>query len=112
MVMEDLIPLIPLSPLAGFLLIGLLNRRFTKDLVSVVACGTVLVSFVLSAVLFFNLGEENKSLSFTGFEWIAAGNFSVSFSFLVDPLSVLMMLIITGVGFLIHLYSTGYMHED
>jgi NADH-quinone oxidoreductase subunit L len=107
--MENLIPLIPLSPLVGFVLIGLLSRRFTKDLVSVLACGSVLVSFVLSAVLFFNLGE---GLSYTAFEWFSAGNFSVSFSFLVDPLSILMMLIITGVGFLIHVYSTGYMHQD
>jgi NADH-quinone oxidoreductase subunit L len=110
--MEQLIPLIPLSPLLGFLLIGLLNRRFTKDLVSVVACGSVLTSFVLSVILFTNLDQQNPAITFTAFDWITAGNFSVAFSFLVDPLSILMMLVITGVGFLIHLYSTGYMHED
>jgi NADH-quinone oxidoreductase subunit L len=110
--MENLIPLIPLSPLLGFLLIGLLNRRFNKDLASVVACTSVLTSFVLSVILFMNLGGDDTSFSYTAFDWITAGNLSVSFSFLVDPLSVLMMLVITGVGFLIHLYSTGYMHED
>jgi len=110
--MENLIPLIPLSPLLGFLLIGLLNRRFNKDLVSVVACASVLTSFVLSVILFLNLNEENTAFTYTAFDWISAGNFTVSFSFLVDPLSVLMMLVITGVGFLIHVYSTGYMHED
>ncbi|HEY9489962.1 MAG TPA: NADH-quinone oxidoreductase subunit L, partial [Chryseosolibacter sp.] len=55
---------------------------------------------------------NQTSITYTAFEWIAAGDFSVSFSFLVDPLSILMMLIITGVGFLIHVYSTGYMHGD
>jgi NADH-quinone oxidoreductase subunit L len=110
--MENLIALIPLSPLIGFLLIGLLNRRFTKDLTSVVACGSVLFSFVLSVILFFNLGSGTNAFTTTLFDWITAGNFSVSFSFLVDPLSAIMMLIITGVGFLIHVYSTGYMYED
>jgi NADH-quinone oxidoreductase subunit L len=110
--MENLIALIPLSPLIGFLLIGLLNRRFTKDLTSVVACGSVLFSFVLSVIVFFNLGGGTNAFEVTLFNWITAGNFSVAFSFLVDPLSAVMMLIITGVGFLIHLYSTGYMHED
>lgn len=110
--MENLIPLIPLSPLVSFLLISLLSRRFNKDLTSVTACGSVLLSFVLSVILFFNLGDDQAAFTFTAFEWISAGNLSVAFSFLVDPLSAVMMLIITGVGFLIHVYSTGYMHED
>jgi NADH-quinone oxidoreductase subunit L len=112
MVMNNLIALIPLSPLLGFLIIGLLNRNLSKGIVSVIACGSVLISFILSIVLFTNLGEVQTSLTYTAFEWISAGDLSVSFSFLVDPLSILMMLIITGVGFLIHLYSTGYMHDD
>src|SRR5687767_7187168 len=112
MVMNNLIGLIPLAPLLGFIMIGLLNKRLTKGVVSVIGCGSVLVSFVLSVILFFQLDEGQSSLTYTAFEWIATGNFSVSFSFLVDPLSVLMMLIITGVGFLIHVYSTGYMHHD
>src|SRR5690606_28219041 len=69
-------------------------------------------SFLLSVMLFFAMGEETPTFTFTAFNWIAAGNFSVSFSMLVDPLSILMMLIITGVGFLIHVYSAGYMHGD
>ena len=75
----------------------------------------VLFSFPLFSLLFclLNSGEEkqmrSRILLLIG---LARGTFSVSFSFLVDPLSILMMLIITGVGFLIHLYSVGYMHED
>ena len=112
MVMDNLIGLIPLSPLLGFLLIGLFIKRLTKGVVSVIACGSVLVSFVLSIVTFYSLEHGRSQLTFTAFDWITTGNFSVSFSFLVDPLSSLMMLVITGVGFLIHVYSTGYMHDD
>ncbi len=110
--MEALIALVPLAPLSGFLLISLLNRQLRQWLVALMACSSVFFSFVLSLVLFFNLGEGQTEFTYTAFEWIAAGNFSVSFSFLVDPLSILMMLIITGVGFLIHVYSGGYMHGD
>src|SRR5690606_3282973 len=111
MVMDVIVGLVPLAPLAGFLLIGLLNKQLRPWLASLVACGSVLISFLLSIVLFFGMGEQ-QSFTFTAFEWIAAGDFAVSFSFLVDPLSILMMLIITGVGFLIHVYSTGYMKGD
>lgn len=110
--MDLLTALIPLAPLAGFVLIALLNKQLRHWLVALIACSSVLVSFILSVVLFFALGKEQPSISFTAFEWIAAGDLSVSFSFLVDPLSILMMLIITGVGFLIHVYSAGYMHGD
>src|SRR5262245_28487228 len=102
MVMSELIGLIPLAPLLGFLIIGFINKDLTKGWVAFIACGAVLVSFALSVALFFNIlnaPEGQASLTFTAFEWIAAGNFSVSFAFLVDPLSILMMLIITGVGF-------------
>jgi NADH-quinone oxidoreductase subunit L len=112
MVMNNLVGLIPLSPLLGFLFIGLFNKQLTKGVVSTIACGSVFVSFVLSVILFFALNEERTAITFTAFEWITVADFSVSFSFLVDPLSVNMMLIITGVGFLIHLYSTGYMYHD
>jgi NADH-quinone oxidoreductase subunit L len=115
MVMSDLIGFIPLAPLLGFLLIGFLNKSLTKGWVSFFACGAVFVAFILSSVLFVNLlnaTEGQSSLTFTAFDWITTGNFSVSFSFLVDPLSATMMMIITGVGFLIHVYSVGYMYHD
>lgn len=112
MVMELLVALIPLAPLSGFLLIALLNTQLRRWLVALIACSSVLFSFILSVALFVGLGDAQPSFTYTAFEWIAAGNFSVSFSLLVDPLSILMMLIITGVGFLIHVYSVGYMHGD
>ncbi len=117
--MVDLIGLIPLAPLLSFLFIGAINKDLTKGWVSFIACGSVFVSFVLSSILFFTIlsasegsGSTGTSLVYTAFDWITAGNFSVSFSFLVDPLSSTMMMIITGVGFLIHVYSVGYMHHD
>ena len=112
--MNELIGLIPLAPLLSFLFIGIVNKDLTKGWVSFIGCGSVFVSFVLSVTLFVNLlnAADGHSLSYTAFDWITTGNFSVSFSFLVDPLSSVMMLIITGVGFLIHVYSVGYMHDD
>lgn len=112
MVMEEMIGLIPLAPFLGFATIALLNKQLRHWLVALMACSSVLFSFVLSVVLFFALGDDQPAFTFTAFDWITTGNFSVSFSFLVDPLSILMMLIITGVGFLIHVYSAGYMHGD
>ena len=110
--MDNLIGLIPLFPLLGFLFIGLFINKISKTLAGIIACGAVLISFILSILIFLQLGEGQTSINWTAFEWIATGDFSVSFSFLVDPLSAIMMLIITGVGFLIHVYSTGYMHDD
>lgn len=108
--MDLLVALIPLAPLSGFLLIALLNKQLRQWLVAIIACAAVLFSFLLSVILFFFL--EKGQPAFTYFDWISAGDFSVSFSLLVDPLSLVMMLIITGVGFLIHVYSAGYMHGD
>jgi NADH-quinone oxidoreductase subunit L len=115
MVMNDLIGLVPLIPFLSAVFIGMVNKDLTKGWVSFIACTSVLASFVISVALFFSLmsitpGEV--SLTYTAFNWITTGNFSASFSFLVDPLSCIMMLIITGVGFLIHVYSVGYMHHD
>ncbi len=108
-----LIALIPLLPLLGFVVTGLFVNRFSKGFTSVMACGVVLISFVLSFIVFLNLlSHPGESITYTLYEWFSAGRFSASVSFLVDPLSSLMMLIITGVGFLIHVYSVGYMHDD
>ncbi len=107
-----IIGIIPLLPLLGFAVIGLLNKRLSRESVSFIACGTVLLSFALSVAVLMQLLSGVDALTCTWFTWMAAGNFSVTFSFLADPLSVLMMLVITGVGFLIHVYSVGYMHDD
>jgi NADH-quinone oxidoreductase subunit L len=116
MVSPDLIvTLIPLLPLLGFLIITLGSKRIGHGAVSFIACGSVLISFLLATwafVFLLNAGTDVHHIKTNLFTWIAAGDFSVDMSFLVDPLSSTMLLIITGVGFLIHVYSIGYMHDD
>ena len=116
MVSPDLIiSLIPLLPLLGFLVITLSGKKLGHGAASVIACGAVLISFLLSVWIFLfllNAGSDIHSIKTSLFTWIAAGDFSVDMSFLIDPLSITMLLIITGVGFLIHVYSVGYMHDD
>lgn len=111
--MLQLIALVPLLPLIGFLINGLGNKSIPKSLVGIIGSGMMLLSFIISLGIFFELkGSEISAHTFTFFDWIKVGNFDLSFSFLVDPLSSVMLLIVTGVGFLIHLYSIGYMHDD
>ncbi len=102
--------LIPILPLIGFLIIGLGGKKLSKNLVSIIGCGSVLAAFGLSLGIFFQLHGTSQVVKLT--EWISTGKLHVDFSFLIDPLSVIFMLIITGVGFLIHVYSVGYMKDD
>lgn len=104
--------LIPLIPLVGFLIVALNVKKVSHGFASTVACGSVLISFLLSVFAFVQLLGGAPSIEVTLFRWISAGGFSATMSFLIDPLSSLMLLIITGVGFLIHVYSVGYMHGD
>jgi NADH-quinone oxidoreductase subunit L len=113
------VALIPLLPLAGAAVLGLagatLQRRFGKGLVGWIACGTVAVSFLLSVVAFFRLvgmEPEHRGLLANLFPWIHVGSLNVDVAFAVDPLSAVMILVVTGIGGLIHVYSIGYMHED
>src|SRR3989449_1841789 len=121
----DLIWLIPLFPAAGFVINGLLGKRMSKTAVGVIGCGVVLISFVFSAGAVYQLLQldaEHRSHTVTLYRWINGGlahtrsggvaDFSVDWSFLLDPLSSVMILVVTGIGFLIHVYSTGYMHEE
>lgn len=110
-----LICLIPLSPLLGFLLIALNVHKLSHKTASYTACGSVLISFAASIILFFKLlsvPEAERSLSISVLSWIKTAGFSSDIALLVDPLTSVMILIITGVGFLIHVYSIGYMHDD
>ncbi|MBP6459338.1 MAG: NADH-quinone oxidoreductase subunit L [Crocinitomicaceae bacterium] len=111
--MKELIWLVPLLPLIGFLLVSLGKSYLSKSLAGIIASTMVFGSFVLALGIFFELsGSKEKSFTLTLFDWISTGDFKVNIAFLVDPLSSIMLLIITGVGFLIHLYSMGYMHDD
>jgi len=102
-----------LLPLLGFLINGLLGHRLPKPAVSSIACGSVLLSFVISFYIFLQFLEAPESWRFinlTLFEWIP--QIGVSFDLKMDALSVLLSLVVTGVGLLIHLYSVNYMYED
>jgi len=110
---------IPLVPLFGAVVLGLrgaaIQRRAGKGLVGAIACMTVAVSFALSVVAFLQLaGMEPDARLLTArlFPWIDVGSLRVDAAFAVDPLSAVMILIVTGIGGLIHLYATGYMHDD
>ncbi len=105
--------LLPLFPLLGFLLNGLAGRKFSKNIAALTGCLPVLASFVISLCLFIQLLKgEITVITVDCFDWLQAGGLSVPFSFLIDPLSSVMLLVVTGVGFLIHVYSAGYMHDD
>lgn len=113
--MNNVIALIPVFPLLGFFVIALFGKKLSKGLVGIIGCGTVLASLVLSVSAFSGIvGKEGDAASQTIylFDWITAGNFTAPFAFLIDPLSCWFLLIITGIGFLIHIYSVGYMHDD
>lgn len=111
--MSELVWLVPLMPLIGFIINGLGYKKLSKNVAALIGCGTVLISFIIAVAIFStDLTTEGKATQVDLFNWISAGNFHIDFSFLVDRLSILMMLIVTGVGFVIHVYSAGYMHDD
>ncbi|MBL0314220.1 MAG: NADH-quinone oxidoreductase subunit L [Flavobacteriales bacterium] len=110
--MEKLVTLVPLFPLAGFLYITFFGKGFSKGFIGTLASSTILLSFIVSVLVFTTQMHGAHPAIVKVFDWITAGSFDIDFSFLVDPLSTIYLLFITGVGFLIHVYSTGYMHDD
>ena len=105
--------LIPAFPLLGFLLNGFLGKFFGTRFVSFVGPMSIGLAFLQSVVLFFEmLKTEGHRIIENLYTWMAAGSFQVNISFQVDELSGLYLLIITGVGFLIHVYSIGYMKGE
>ncbi len=104
--------LIPLLPFAGFLINGTIGRRLPKALVTAIALLAPLASFAVV----LNAAASSVSLPYVEtcpLGWINAGTLHIDFSFVLDHLSLLMLLVVTGVGFLIHVYSAGYMaHEN
>lgn len=110
--MENLLYTIILLPLLGFILNGLLGSFFPKKVVGSIATMVVFLAFVLSVYLFLGMNIDTPVQVFKAFEWFRIQNLVVDFSFQLDQLSILMMMLITGVGTLIHLYSIAYMFED
>ena len=107
--------LIPLLPLVGFLLNASFGRRLSKSASGAIACGSIAASFVLSVVSVSNLlvlEAESRSIFQHAYSWISSGDFEAGLSLRLDPLSAVMILVISGIGSLIHIYSTAYMHEE
>jgi len=109
--MSKLVYLVPLFPLLGFLINGLGRQSMSKSLIGIVGSGAILASFVMSLLIFFDV-KNNGATVITLFDFINVESFKIAFAFQVDQLSTLFLLIITGIGFLIHLYSTAYMHAE
>ncbi|HEX5615169.1 MAG TPA: NADH-quinone oxidoreductase subunit L [Acidimicrobiia bacterium] len=111
----ELIWIIPALPAAGAVVLLLFGRRLGEPTAGWLATALMALAFVGSVVAFvalLGLDEEERAVVSQGYTWIEAGGFAVDLRFLVDPLSVTMILFVTGVGTLIHLYSIGYMHGD
>jgi NADH-quinone oxidoreductase subunit L len=104
-----------LAPLIGFLINGFRYKKHSANVAGGIATGMVVISFISAVLLVVDLVAmpiESREISVKFFEWMSIGNFKVDMAFVVDSISAIMILIITGVGSLIHLFSIGYMHHD
>lgn len=118
--------LIPILPAISSLINGVFGKKyFSKKIIHTLACGSVFISFLLSLICFIELLQvptEARTFEVNLYEWVQGGaslirdrqlvEMNINFSFLYDPLSAVMLLVVTGVGFLIHIYSIGYMHHE
>ncbi len=104
--------LIPILPFAGFLINGLLGRRLPRAVVSAVACGSVLLSLLWVLKTLLALAPMESVYVERYFTWIQSGSLHIGFDFAVDRLTAVMLLVVTGIGFLIHIYATGYMAHE
>src|SRR5437588_4220570 len=109
--MDILAPLVLLTPLVGFLVNALFGRLLPRRVVGWVGAGSVGLAFLFALLILAQVLQGQK-LDQTYFTWWQSGDFNVPFNLYVDALSTLMILVITGVGFLIHVYSIGYLAED
>src|SRR5206468_4167814 len=105
--------LIPLLPFIGFLINGIFGRKLSKPVINAVAVGSVVLSFLWVLRVVFELHGPEEAHIERYFTWIQSGAFKVGLDFSVDRLTEVMLLIVTGIGSLIHIYATGYMaHES
>ena len=113
--MFDTVWLIPVFPAIGFLINGLFGRSLGKKVVSWVGPSVIGLSFLTSILIFFELiGRPPTQRVFEKviFDWVVSGSFQTVIGYQIDPLSILMALVVSGVSFFIHIYSVGYMHDD
>ncbi len=112
----DLTPLVLLLPLLGFLIIGsfrLFGWHERHEAISWIGCGSIALAFICAAISFGTLiNAASQAHDTTIWNWVVSGKLSINFGLRLDPLSSVMLLVITGVGLLIHIYSVGYMHGD
>ncbi|MDZ7269740.1 MAG: NADH-quinone oxidoreductase subunit L [candidate division KSB1 bacterium] len=113
--MQNYLWLILFFPLLGFLVNGLFGRRLGEKGVGLLGAGAVFASFLTAIFVFLDLialPPESRLLTQSLYRWMGTGAFAIDIGFRIDPLSMTMALVVTGVGFLIHVYSIGYMHGD
>ncbi|WP_396170591.1 NADH-quinone oxidoreductase subunit L [Flavobacterium sp.] len=106
----NLVLVLLLAPFLGFLFNVLLGKKAGKNIVGIVGTLSVAISFAVTLYLFANAGQQQLVIDL--FDWISVQSFDISFGFLIDPLSLIWLLFVTGIGSLIHLYSISYMHDD
>jgi len=104
--------MVPAFPLLGAVVIGAMRRKLKGNTAGILGTALIAASFVVSAILFLHRGADEPTHITTLFSWIHVGAMDIPFAFQFDALSLWMMLIVTGIGTLIHLYSIGYMHDD
>ena len=104
--------LLLLAPFLGFLFNIFFGKKIGKSASGIIGTLTVAVSFVATLVFFLQINETKEAVQIDLFNWIRTHNFRVNFGFLLDQLSILWLLFVTGIGSLIHLYSISYMHDD
>ncbi len=107
-----LVTLIPALPLTAVLLNGLLGTRYSHEVAHRLGWGSVAVSLLCAIVVFADTLKTGVAQEVTVYTWIFGGDLTINLAFLIDPLTCIMLLVVTGVGFLIHLYSVGYMHGE
>ena len=110
-----MLALIPLLPLLGFLVNASTGRRLPKSISGGLASAVMVAAFAIAVTQVMALAflpEGSREISQTVFTWIKSGDFLLDLTFRLDPLSAVMILVITGIGSLIHIYSTAYMHEE
>ena len=107
--------LVPLFPLIGSIINGFFGLKIGKNAVGLIACGSMALSFLTSILIYIGylmLPEGQHIYEQVVWSWFGAGDFTVDFGFQIDPLTLVMMFVVTGVGLIIHVYAIGYMHEE
>jgi NADH-quinone oxidoreductase subunit L len=110
--MNSLVYLVPLFPFIGFLINGIARNYLSKTTTTFIGCGAILSSFIVSLILFLQIKSNGAIPVHPLFTFIKSQSLQIDFAFQVDQLSSLFLLVITGIGFLIHVYSSAYMHNE